>query len=147
MIKEDVELTIVGDGEDRDKLEFLADNVAGGRVRFVGEKKPEELRRYYNDADIFVIPSDKEGMPIAVLEAMSAGIPVMGSNVLGIRELVSGVGILVNNPSPKTFAKEISKLLNDKEKIKVLSERSIKKANKYSWENSVDKLSTLYKNI
>ncbi len=147
MIKKDVELAIVGDGEDRDKLKFLADNVARGRVRFVGEKKPEELCKYYNDADIFVIPSDKEGMSIAVLEAMSAGLPIVGSNVLGVRELVFDTGILVNNPSPKTFAKEISKLLNDKEKIKVLSENSINKANKYSWENSVDKLSTLYKNI
>ncbi len=146
-IKEDVELTVVGDGEDMKKLEFLANNIAGDKVRFVGKKKPKEVCEYYKRADIFVIPSDKEGMPIAVLEAMSAGLPVVGSNVLGIRELIFDTGVLVDNPSPKTFAKEISKLLNDKEKIKSLSEKSVKKANKYSWENSIDRLDALYKNI
>ncbi len=139
-----VHLTVVGDGEDRNDLEELANVVAKDKVTFVGEKKPQYVREYYKDSDIFVIPSDKEGMPIVMLEAMAAGLPVVGSNVLGIHELLYGVGVLVNNPSPETFARAITELQNDSERLLDLSNKSVQCAKKYSWEKIVTMIEKLY---
>src|SRR5258708_38502773 len=88
-------LTIVGDGEDREKLETLTKDLNLKNVTFEGKKYGEQLQEYYKNADVFVICSDQEGMPLVVLEAMAAGLPIIGSDVAGIHELVEGSGILV----------------------------------------------------
>jgi phosphatidylinositol alpha-1,6-mannosyltransferase len=72
---------IVGDGDDRPRLEALAAECGvAERVRFVGQVLDEELPDYYRLADVFVMPSTGEGFGIAFLEAMASGIPVIGGN-------------------------------------------------------------------
>ncbi|MDO8523837.1 MAG: glycosyltransferase family 4 protein, partial [bacterium] len=88
------ELTIVGDGEDRKKLEALAEKHHLGNIVFAGVKNDREIREYHEASDAFVISSEQEGLPLSVLEAMAGGLPVIASNVTGMRELVQGVGIL-----------------------------------------------------
>jgi phosphatidyl-myo-inositol dimannoside synthase len=72
---------IVGDGDDRPRLQALATEfgVAEG-VQFVGQVASEELPDYFRLADVFVMPSTWEGFGIAFLEAMASGIPVIGGN-------------------------------------------------------------------
>jgi glycosyltransferase involved in cell wall biosynthesis len=142
-----VSVTIVGDGEDREKLEALAQEKCPGVVTFEGKKTLEEARAYFAEADIFVIPSDKEGMPIAVIEAMTAGLPVVGSNVMGIRELVAGVGVLVDDPSRESFAHALKKVHSDPGLIKKLKEQSKKSAEMYTIESVATKLEKMYKEL
>ena len=72
---------IVGDGDDRPRLEALAAECGvAERIRFVGQVLDEELPDYYRLADVFVMPSTGEGFGIAFLEAMASGIPVIGGN-------------------------------------------------------------------
>ncbi len=94
----DWELVIVGDGPRRET--YAAQAAAAGleqRVRFAGWLSGEALEKAYARANLFVFPSRHEGMPNAVLEAMSSGLPVIGSQIAGNEELIDpGVtGVLV----------------------------------------------------
>ncbi len=83
-----VELDIIGDGSQRKALEKSArENKVN--VHFLGNRPHTELPQYFNKAEIFVLPSLYEGHPKTLLEAMSCGLPVIGTDVSGIRELIS----------------------------------------------------------
>jgi glycosyltransferase involved in cell wall biosynthesis len=84
---DEVSLTIVGDGPLRPELEALADRV-GLEARFAGRVPNERLPELLRGASVFAAPSLYEGHPKAVLEAMAAGLPVLGADVQGIREVV-----------------------------------------------------------
>jgi glycosyltransferase involved in cell wall biosynthesis len=83
------ELHLVGDGPQRNKLQDLADRLSvGGCIRWHGWVPRAVLPTIYRSADCFVNSSLYEGMPIAILEAMACGLPVIASNVIGNADLV-----------------------------------------------------------
>jgi glycosyltransferase involved in cell wall biosynthesis len=85
----DVDLVIVGDGPDRQKLAMQAEACAPGRVRFLGWiADPEKLAHVYNAAECLILPSWSEGFPTVVGEATACGTPVLASRVGGVSELV-----------------------------------------------------------
>ncbi len=92
-IRADLRLTMLGDGAGRRRCEDIARS-AGGRVEFPGFRADvdAQLRR----ADAFVLPSFNENLPLALLQAMAAGLPCIASDVGGVREVLDdGAGILV----------------------------------------------------
>ena len=91
-------LILAGDGEHRQALEQRARSLGIGQaVRFLGAVPREQMGRWYRAADVFCLPSIYEGFPVAILEAMAAGLPVVSTTVSGIPEAVEdGVtGLLV----------------------------------------------------
>jgi glycosyltransferase involved in cell wall biosynthesis len=82
-----VELVMIGGGPQRPMLEEEAGK-NGLRVQWLGNRPHLELPRYLQAADIFVLPSPCEGHPKTLLEAMASGLPVIGTDVPGIRELI-----------------------------------------------------------
>lgn len=83
-------LYIVGDGEHRRMLERrCVDLGLTGQVRFLGRGTPEQVRGLFHVARALVVPSIYEGMPLVILEAMEAGLPVIASSVSGIPEVVA----------------------------------------------------------
>jgi glycosyltransferase involved in cell wall biosynthesis len=114
--RESCELVVVGDGPDRPLIEAELDRLAlDGRVRLAGERGdvPDLLSR----ADVFVLSSTSEGMPISVLEAMAAGLPVVASRVGGVPELVADgeTGVLVPPGDSDQLALALGRLLADPE--------------------------------
>ena len=88
-----VTLTIVGDGPYRPELErIVAEHHLEQLVEFVGQKDKPELPLYYQAADIFILPSKKEGMPNVVLEAMASGLPIVMIPCEGSEELIHDNG-------------------------------------------------------
>ncbi len=84
---DDLALVIVGDGPEKDKLKNLAANLHSADLCiFAGHKK--NARQYLSMFDLFVLPSLWEGLPLTVLEAWDAGIPVVVTDVPGSRDLV-----------------------------------------------------------
>jgi phosphatidylinositol alpha-1,6-mannosyltransferase len=83
-------LEIVGDGDDRGRLEGIARSLGvQAAVRFRGSVPDVELQKAYAHAHVFVLPSKKEGFGIAFLEAMSSGIPCIGANHGGVPEVIT----------------------------------------------------------
>jgi glycosyltransferase involved in cell wall biosynthesis len=141
-----VELVIVGDGELRDEI---ADRIAALGLRNVtlaGAARGDELVRWYRWADAFVLPSDKEGMPLVLLEAMAAGLPIVATDVPGTRQLVDGVGLLVE-PNPRSLAAGIDAIAEDPALLATLAARSATRGREFRWEVGVSALERLYNSV
>jgi phosphatidylinositol alpha-1,6-mannosyltransferase len=86
----DIVYLIVGEGNDRARLEALAREVGIlARVRFLGAIAPQDLPEAYRIADLFVMPSTQEGFGIAFLEAMASGTPALGLSFGGTRDALA----------------------------------------------------------
>lgn len=93
-----IRLTIVGAGPDADALKAAAAPL-GDRVHFTGALNQEEVAQTLARADVFVLPSFAEGVPVVLMEALVAGLPVIATRVAGVQELVEdGVSGLVVPP-------------------------------------------------
>ncbi len=91
-------LAVVGDGPDALALRHLADKLEiAGSILWLGAKSQEETFALYGTMDVVVVPSEFEGFGLSAAEAMAAGVPVVASNVDGLREVVEDglSGILV----------------------------------------------------
>ncbi|MBM4119244.1 glycosyltransferase family 4 protein [bacterium] len=84
-------------------------------VRFHGSVDHGEVARFLAEADLFVLASHSEGIPVSMMEAMAVGLPVVGPRVTGLPELVEdGVsGLLADPARPDAFAAAIARLLDD----------------------------------
>ncbi|SHG99348.1 glycosyltransferase family 4 protein [Bradyrhizobium erythrophlei] len=113
---EDVTLDIVGDGPDRQLLEEQARllNISS-RVRFLGYQSQQHIRGLFKQADVFVMSSFAEGVPVVLMEAMAAGIPVVAPRIAGIPELVRDgqSGLLVAPGDVNEMASAVDRLLRD----------------------------------
>lgn len=109
-------LTVVGDGEDRAELEQMTAGLElNDNVKFVGYKSQAEVREYMQETDVFVLPSFAEGVPVSLMEAMAAGVPVVTTQIAGVSELVeNGVsGYIVPPGDVITLAERIKILLTE----------------------------------
>jgi glycosyltransferase involved in cell wall biosynthesis len=107
-------IDIVGDGADRQALEALCDELQlRSHVRFLGFRS--DVHALLPQADLFVLSSVTEGLPMTLLEASAAGLAIVSTDVGGISELVSHneTGILVPAQSPEALAQAILELLHD----------------------------------
>jgi glycosyltransferase involved in cell wall biosynthesis len=87
--RDGVLLDVAGDGPERDELEALAETVAPGRVRFHGHMARADLQDLIRSAAVSVVPSRwHENQPLAVLESFALGVPVLGTDLGGLPEMV-----------------------------------------------------------
>jgi glycosyltransferase involved in cell wall biosynthesis len=109
------DLIIVGDGEDREKLELIAAKLAPGRVRFVGWVDAVETKaRLYASAECLVLASSREGFPSVVGEAMACGTPVVSSRVGAVEELVinGATGWLYSSGDDEALASTLALIIS-----------------------------------
>ncbi len=122
----DFQLTFVGDGEDRLSLEQLTcDYGLQEQVTFTGVLGQTEVRDHYNQADIFVLPSFAEGVPVVLMEAMAKEIPVVTTRITGIPELVEDGhnGLLATPGDCADLTRQLTRLLRDKKLAEELGKR------------------------
>lgn len=111
------------------------------RVIFTGFAPDEELRWFYNAADLFVYPSLGEGFGMTVLEAMACGCPVICSDRTSLPEVVGDAGVLLSNPTdPEELAAHMAKILSAPNLRADLARRSRERAQTFSWERSARKI-------
>jgi glycosyltransferase involved in cell wall biosynthesis len=109
-----IRAVICGEGPLRDVLERKVTRLGlEGRVTLTGNRL--DIGRYLSAADIFVLPSRWEGLPVALLEAMDAGLPVVATGVEGVEEVIQNAdeGILVPPEDARALAASISALGKD----------------------------------
>jgi glycosyltransferase involved in cell wall biosynthesis len=110
------EALIVGDGPDRAAVEAEIHSLRlDGRVRLAGER--DDVPALLAASDVFVLSSRSEGLPVSVLEAMAAELPVVASDVGGLRELVvdGETGILVPPGDAEALAAALGRLVEDRD--------------------------------
>jgi colanic acid/amylovoran biosynthesis glycosyltransferase len=117
-----ITLHVVGNGRLREELEAYSARLGlGARVHFHGSLTEPEVVAELDRADIFVLPSviersgDAEGIPVALMEAMAAGVPVVASRMTGVAELVQDeeTGLLVEPGDVSDLAAKLVHLVED----------------------------------
>ena len=112
----ELRLTLVGDGPERAALEALSNNLGLSDVNhFLGYKSQGEVAELLCQADVFVLPSFAEGVPVVLMEAMAARLPVVATAVGGVGELVQDgeSGLIVPPGDVDALAHALEALLND----------------------------------
>ncbi|MEX0887009.1 MAG: glycosyltransferase family 4 protein [Phycisphaeraceae bacterium] len=115
-------LTVIGDGPERDALRRLADDLGcASAVRWCGSLPNDEVRAQLDEADAFALPcrvdghNDRDGIPVVLMEAMAAGVPVVAGDLPAIRELVAHeqTGLLVEASNVGAVARSLRRLRDD----------------------------------
>lgn len=109
----DWHLMIVGEGEERQRLESLARGLGvQSRVRFEGAQPQTALAQYYSAADVFVLASSREGWPNVLLESMACGTPVVATAVSGVPDMINSpdVGELMRDRTSKEIVRCVKEL-------------------------------------
>jgi glycosyltransferase involved in cell wall biosynthesis len=111
-----LDLTLVGDGPDRARLEDEVQRLGLQRqVRFAGALNQPEVRAALAQADVFVLPSLAEGIPVVLMEAMASGLPCVSSPVNGIPELIRHEldGLLATPGDAPALTAQLRRLFQD----------------------------------
>lgn len=149
-VSHNFKIEIIGDGPYQEELIGLAENLGVTfYVHFTGTVPYSELPQKYREADIFILPSLAEGMPLVVLEAMGTGLPIIASRVQGIDELVAeGInGALFDAGDVDGLASCLVQLINAGEKRVEMGKASTEKVIPYDWKNIADTYLALYEDI
>ncbi|WP_127903620.1 glycosyltransferase [Solirhodobacter olei] len=121
----DTRISFVGDGADRATLETQAAELGlGTSATFHGYRDQDEVAKLLEAADMLVLPSFAEGLPVVLMEAMASGIPVVASQLAGVPELVrDGVsGFIVPPGDAVTLTERLERLLRDPELCRHMGE-------------------------
>jgi glycosyltransferase involved in cell wall biosynthesis len=148
-ISDGFETTLVGEGELQDELKATVNDLHLRNVRFYGRADGAELRELYRNADVFVLPSEREGMPLVLLEALAMGLPVVATDIPGNREIIfhGQNGALTPLGNPSALRQALLNITGDPDTYRRMSEVSRRLAEKYSWETAITEFEQLYAKI
>ena len=149
--EEDWCLLLVGDGPLEESLRSEVKNLnLEKEVVFRGEVDHMELPKYLKISDVFIRPSRSEGLGVSFLEAMAAGLPIIGSAVGGIPDFLTDgeTGLFCDPENPADIAEKIKLILDDDN----LRKNIVKKARelveeKYDWNKIVEDYRRLYETV
>ncbi len=147
----DVHALLVGEGDRRADYQALAKDLGlAERVHFLGRLDDEKLVRALRSMDVFAFPSTSgaEAFGLAMLEAMSCGVPVVASDLPGVRRVADQAGLLVPPGDQVALSRALNTLLEDKKLRAELGQAARAKAVLYDWrEHHAQKLAGLYQKI
>lgn len=147
---ENFKLIIAGDGETTKAKELVNKYGLEDKIVFVGWIGEEEKIELLNKSKVFILPSYNEGMPIGILEAMSAKLPIISTYVGGIPETVleNETGLLFQAGDKETLEKQILQILNNDDLCDNFSKNSRERyLNNFSLDIVCNQLNTLYKKL
>lgn len=143
-LSENIKFIILGTGELEKKLKKLARNLkVSKRVTFLGLVSFDDIPKYLKACDIFIRPSLSEGMGNSFIEAMAAGIPVIGTPVGGIIDFLKdspdnleqvATGYFCEPKNPESIVKVVKKIINDPNKDKIVENAKKMVTEKYNWD-------------
>jgi glycosyltransferase involved in cell wall biosynthesis len=145
----DASLLIVGDGEERDEVERLAEELGvAERCRFVGYQR--DMAAWYAEFDVFCLPSANEGTPVAAIEALAAGVPVVATRIGGTPAVVDDgeTGFLVEVGDVAAMSDRLVELGRDApRRIQMGRLGAARMRERYGLERMVDEVQGLYERL
>ena len=147
-VKTNKKLVIAGGASDTDSYyQELKDKAKDNKnIVFTGFVQGKELDELYSNAYIYCLPSDLEGMPLSLLEAMSYRNCCLTSNIPECATVIEDKGLTFKKSDVKDLTKQLQKLCDNKEIVnKYKKEAQEYILNKYSWDDVVDKTLELYR--
>lgn len=144
--KHDAILHIVGEGDERSGIEYIIKKEKIHNVVLHGRVSDERLIELYALSDIFVLPSNDESFGIVNLEAMASGLPIVASDIPGLRNVLKDCGILVK-PTPENFANAMIKLVEDDDLRMSLIRKGNEKVRDYDWDKITDRVIEIYRKL
>jgi len=150
---DDFRVLVVGTGDMLDSYKSLADNLGlSKKIIFIGRANDKDLLKYYSLADILVLPSidRSEAFGIAALEAMSCGVPVIASDLAGVRSLVvkKETGLLVKPGSVQNLTDMIKILLKNARLSRTMGQAGRKRVlAHYTWDIAGEKLNNIINSL
>jgi glycosyltransferase involved in cell wall biosynthesis len=143
-----VRLVIAGRGDSVASLRPLADRLGvGRRVDFVGPLEHADLLALLHGATALIFPSLVEGFGLPVLEAMSAGCPVIGSRIPTVLEVAGDAALACDPAKPDEFGEAMARLLADDTLRRDLVLRGCERAARFSWERCAAETLAVYQNL
>jgi glycosyltransferase involved in cell wall biosynthesis len=143
-------LRLIGGGSQSFTLrDTVNQNGLSQRVEFVGPVPHHELPRYYAEADALVIPSLSEGLPKVLPEALACGLPVVGTQVGGIPEVIQHGynGLLVPPGDPDALADAVVALLSRSDLSRSLRANARASVGRFSWEQNIGQFLQMYEDV
>ncbi|MFH1354897.1 MAG: glycosyltransferase family 1 protein [Candidatus Omnitrophota bacterium] len=107
----------------------------------------EELRDWYNRAEIFIYPSLYEGFGFPIVEAFASGTPVVTSNTSSCAEIARGAAILVDPQNFGEISDAIIKIIKNQELKKDLVAKGLERAKQFSWEKTASEILAVFRGI
>ena len=145
----DVFFLIIGKGPDLSEIKIRIQKLGMEKnIKLLGFISDKELPLYYNSADFFILPSKSgEGLPLVSLEAMACGLPVIATNVGGIKEILDEqYSIVVPPDDPYSIEKAILDL-SQRNMKRIKKDLRVLIESKHSWDKNVDKLTKIYEEL
>ena len=145
----DASLTLVGAGSQAASLRALASKLALRNVTWVGAVAPEEIARYYADADIYVQTPSIDNMPGSIVEAFASGLPVVATDVGGVPAMLThGVhGLLAPDDDDRSVAEHVLRLLDDPALARRLTTAARESCESYAWSAVRDGWLAAYRDV
>ena len=145
----DAQLTLVGGGSQEPAIRRLAADLRLANVTFAGRVAPEDVWRYYAEADIYLQTPDIDNMPASVLEAYASGCPVVATNAGGVPAILTdGLnGLLVPRNAPQAAADAMLRLLDDPELARRLAATAFDGCGRYQWSSVRAQWLELYRGL
>lgn len=145
----EIELTIAGCASQPEEVKAYFDAAARGHVRVLPFIKAERMPEIYGGHDVFVFPSLVEGMPLALLEAMASGMPVVTTDSCGMADIVQdGInGLLVPPADAPAIVAAVSRLYRCPELRRSLGQAAQLTMRRYTWEKVARRFEGIFLNV
>lgn len=140
---ENIRLLILGDGPQKDTLtDYIKKTGMCIKIQLTGNV--DDVENYFARSDLFALCSTYEGLPLVILEAMAAGLPIISTDVGGVKDVIGQCGILVTAGNKEEYKAALKRLIADESLRKELGERAHDNAAKYDSSIIAQEYSNVY---
>lgn len=147
-LKPDMKLMIVGESSFTNEYVSYLRSISGPHIEFLGFVGAEMLQKLYKDAYVFVLPSEVEGSPVSLLEAMSYGSCALVSDIPECLEVIGGCGVSFRSSDYLNLKDKLRYLIDNPDVVRQIGSRAKKRIyEQYMWGPIIDKLEWLYNSL
>lgn len=142
-LNENIHVVFIGDGQRKIECEQLANSLGvTERVHFMGCQS--DIPSFISKADIGILSTHWEGLPLTIIEMMAGGIPVVASDVDGVRQIVKGAGLLFPEGDEIALAEAITQLSTNKIYYNEIRERCLSRSSEYDIKTTAQEYNNIY---